>query len=136
MKLIDLINAYESLEKLFNYGYFSAKENYYLSKLNQTVKKEIEAYHKARNLLLAKYGKTENNYNYEIHANNIETFNNELEELNNQIINIIIDESKFKLFIDKIDSIDSELPIQKKLALNSNDILLLNKIMTIYEVGE
>ena len=89
MKLIDIVNSYNSLCKLAEID-LPIDISFNVTDIILEIEKHINNYNEKKNKLLVKYGTSNNNIDYSIKNENIEVFTNELEALNNIDINLNI----------------------------------------------
>ena len=89
MKLINIINSYDSLVKLAEFD-LPIYISFNISDIIYEIEKHINNYNEKKNKLLIKYGTTINKIDYDIKAENIEVFRKELEALHNIDINLNI----------------------------------------------
>ena len=79
LKMIELINSMEALREI-NSQVFPMRAAFQLARISREVQKEYDTFETARKKLLETYG-TKENGNYKISKENVEDFNNEINDL-------------------------------------------------------
>lgn len=89
MKLINIVNSYNSLSKLAEID-LPIDISFNITDIILEIEKHINNYNNQKNKLLIKYGTSENKIDYDIKSEHIEAFKKELEALNDIDINLNI----------------------------------------------
>jgi hypothetical protein len=132
LKLGQLINAKESFEKLFNYGYLpNSIMSYYLAEPLKICQEEYDKFTKIKSKLIIKYGSKDKDGNVEVRQNTPAMLG--LQKEINEVLNIDIDcdFSKIKLNPNEILTIDDKLPIEKKLGFSAKNWLAISELIQI-----
>lgn len=80
LKMIELINSIEALREI-NSQVLPMRAAFQLARISREVQKEYDTFETARKKLLETYGTKEENGNYKISKENVEDFNNEINDL-------------------------------------------------------
>ena len=90
-----------------------------------------EAYGRARNALLAKYGTSEDGKSYTIPAGEkAEMFTAELAELEGQETGIDFPPERITLCVESIDKAEKGLPAERRLGFSANDWAVIKVVET------
>jgi len=134
MKLSTLIKCDQALSKLIKYEYLPACQMFYLSTIHRSMAEAIEAYGRARNALLAKYGTSEDGKSYTIPAGEkAEMFTAELAELEGQETGIDFPPERITLCVESIDKAEKGLPAERRLGFSANDWAVIQEVIKVVE---
>jgi len=134
MKLSTLIKCDQALSKLIKYEYLPACQMFYLSTIHRSMAEAIEAYGRARNALLAKYGTSEDGRSYTIPAGEkAEMFTAELAELEGQETGIDFPPERITLCIESINKAEEGQPVDKRLCFSACDWTAIQEIIKVTE---
>lgn len=136
MKLSNLVDCDNALSKLFLYSYLPAKQVFFLATMQGKINETINAYHNARNVLLAKHGTSEDEVNYSISGDRFSDYQAELNELENQEVSISFPADKITLCVESIEKAEQGLSIEKRLGFSASDWLAIQEIIKVIEMEE
>lgn len=136
MKLSSLIKCDPALSKLIKYEYLPARQIYYLSTIHRPMAEAMEAYGRARNALLAKYGTSEDGRSYNISAENVASYQSELAELEEQETGVDFPTDKITLCVESIDKAEKGLPAERRLGFSANDWATIQEVIKVVETEE
>lgn len=134
MQVFKLINSEAALQKLNQYGYLPARSVFFLSKAVNDIQGTFDSYHTARNMLLKKYGTSEDGVQFVVPAGDAAIeYRKELLELNSQETDISFPSEKITLCVEFIEKTDRNLPPEKRLGFSANDWLAIQEVIKVVE---
>ena len=134
MTLKQLEQAYDPIQKMYDYGYFPVAVMFCLKNKREQILGPIVSFIEAKNALLSKYGSSEDGVKYTIPSGDSAVkYREELAELEGMEIDI---EPLFEgicLDATEIEQNDKDLPPMKRLGFSANDWYHISKIIKVVE---
>ena len=137
MVLSNLVACEKSLGKLLQYQYLPARQVFFLSTMLRQILETLDSFHNARTALLKKYGTSDDDVNYVVTGeDNVAAYNNELDELETQEVDLSFPADKIMLCVESIEKAEIDLPPDKRLGFTAADWINIQRIIKVTESEE